>query len=170
MATSCSETRPFAQVRPAAPRAAQAPPSLYQCLVLSAQDERALRFQESAGESGWETVVCQDAQQASLQIARHRFPLVLVDLEGADAATAAGFQQVTEQLARQGGQLLVVCGGEDDPRQEIWARQLGAWVYLPGVEERCDLTIVCDEARLTANKLFPHLTMLPTSGNYAYSV
>ena len=43
--------------------------------------------------------------------------------------------------------LLVICGSEDNVDEELWARQLGAWLYLPGVCDGDSLTSLCVEAR-----------------------
>jgi hypothetical protein len=43
--------------------------------------------------------------------------------------------------------LLVVCGSEDSVDEEMWARQLGAWVYLPGVSGADALMSLFAEAR-----------------------
>jgi hypothetical protein len=37
--------------------------------------------------------------------------------------------------------------------EEIWARQLGAWMYLPGVNDHSDVAMLCGEARNAAEKL-----------------
>jgi hypothetical protein len=41
----------------------------------------------------------------------------------------------------------VICGSEDNVDEELWARQLGAWLYLPGVTDGDSLTSLCVEAR-----------------------
>ena len=48
--------------------------------------------------------------------------------------------------------LLVACGNAGDAAEEIWARQLGVWLYLPDVawEETGDLAFLCEQARLVA--------------------
>ena len=55
--------------------------------------------------------------------------LAFVDLEGVQGV---GFQTLVRQLADQRQVLLVVCGHEQDGTEEVWARQLGVWFYLPG--------------------------------------
>jgi len=69
---------------------------------------------------------------------------------GADEARA-----MAETLAAGQGALLAVCGrptdaggmpgGADD--EECWARQMGAFVYLPGVGSDAGIALLIDEAR-----------------------
>ena len=47
----------------------------------------------------------------------------------------------------------MVCGSEGDVLAEMWARQLGVWLYLAGVDPTCDLTSLCSEAQQVAEKL-----------------
>ena len=48
---------------------------------------------------------------------------------------------------------LIVCGNEGATEEEIWVRQLGAWMYLPGVTEGSNLSLLCSEARHIAERL-----------------
>jgi hypothetical protein len=36
---------------------------------------------------------------------------------------------------------------------EVWSRQLGVWMYLPGVDSESDLALVYSEARGIVEKL-----------------
>ena len=55
--------------------------------------------------------------------------------------------EIAEEYASRPGTLLVVCGSEDSVDEEMWARQLGAWVYLPGVSGADALMSLFAEAR-----------------------
>jgi hypothetical protein len=70
--------------------------------------------------------------------------LAFVDLEGEQGA---GFQSLVRQLADQRQVLLVVCGSGRDGNEEVWARQLGVWFYLPGVSEAGTIGLLCRDAR-----------------------
>jgi hypothetical protein len=70
--------------------------------------------------------------------------LAFVDLEGEQGA---GFQALVRQLADQRQVLLVVCGHEQDGTEEVWARQLGVWFYLPGTCESSTIGLLCRDAR-----------------------
>jgi hypothetical protein len=62
-------------------------------------------------------------------------------------------RSVVEHLATQGEVLTVVCGGMGNPTEEIWARQLGVWIYLPGVIDPHDMQPILGEARDIAERL-----------------
>jgi ActR/RegA family two-component response regulator len=114
------------------------------CLVASAQTARQRLLAQSAKQWGWEATVCSDPAEAQWAVARMCTQLAFVDLEGEQGA---GFQTLVRQLADQRQVLLVVCGHEQDGTEEVWARQLGVWFYLPGI---CDLNTVgllCRDAR-----------------------
>ena len=117
--------------------------ALYQCLVISQEANRQRQFEVAAGERGWKSIVCDEVDRARARIGRNSFHLAIVDLGAGDAS---GFSELTEVLARDHDALLVVCGGEDNPAEEIWARQIGAWLYLPGVDADSDLSMIYDEA------------------------
>ncbi len=110
-------------------------------------------FGRSAVEVGWDLIVCRDAERAVAQAARHRVHLALIDLVHSGSGPPPGFRKLSERLATADGPLLVICGHEGDALEEIWARQLGAWLYLPGVTEESDVVLLCDEARAVVEKL-----------------
>jgi len=49
--------------------------------------------------------------------------------------------------------LLAVCGKSDDANGEVWSRQLGVWMYLPGVDCQSDIALLCAEAKHVLEKL-----------------
>ena len=122
----------------------------YQCLVVSGNPERAEMIERAAAEGGWRTVICTDAATALTHLSRSFVHLAVVDLEG---AASRSFRPVLEQLTARGGLLLIVCGNEGNLEEEIWVRQLGAWLYLPGVAENSNLALLCGEARQIAERL-----------------
>jgi hypothetical protein len=87
--------------------------------------------------------------------------LALIDLQSAPPAQAALLRTVVERLAGQKGPLLAVCGNPDDTTGEVWSRQLGVWMYLPGVDSHCDIALLCSEARNILQKVTGHAA-LPT--------
>jgi hypothetical protein len=46
-----------------------------------------------------------------------------------------------------------VCGNPNDTLGEVWSRQLGVWMYLPGIDSESDVALVCSEARSIVEKL-----------------
>jgi hypothetical protein len=141
------------QVRVRQPVRTEAPPALCRCLIVSSSPERMTMLCDAAEAQGWDPIPCDAAERASREVARHYLQMVIVDLEGAQGGAPEGFRGLAERLAGDSGRLLVVCGNESDVTEEIWARQLGAWMYLPGVDDQSDVAMVCGEARNVAEKL-----------------
>jgi hypothetical protein len=79
-----------------------------------------------------------------------------VDLQSAPATQEATLRRLVEQLAARSGPLLAVCGKPDDTTGEVWSRQLGVWMYLPGIDSQSDIALLCSEARNVLRKLENH--------------
>ena len=74
------------------------------------------------------------------------FQFALVDLDHR-GATASGGRELVRTLVQDYPNVLVgVCGHEADPEEEIWARQLGIWIYLPGVTTSSEMSSLCEQA------------------------
>jgi hypothetical protein len=129
------------------------PVALQTCLVVTASPHRAQLWVRAAHEEHWTTVVCTTAEDANRQSIRHRIELALIGLQSAAAECEARFKALVQQLAARGGPLLAVCGKPDDPSGEVWSRQLGIWMYLPGVDGQSDIAMLCGEARNILEKL-----------------
>ena len=129
------------------------PVSLQTCLVVSASPHRAQLWVRAAHDEHWTTIVCTTADDANRQSVRHRIDLALIDLQSAVAECESRFKGLVQQLAARGGPLLAVCGKPDDPTGEVWSRQLGIWMYLPGVDSQSDIAMLCGEARKILQKL-----------------
>ena len=125
----------------------------YQCLIVSVSSQRREMLLRAAAEGGWQTLVAPNADSARKQIARLFIQLAIVDLEHASLEDTEEFREIMEDLAGMTGLLLVVCGNEGEPVEEIWARQLGVWLYLPGVTSGDDVTLLCGEARQITEQL-----------------
>jgi DNA-binding NtrC family response regulator len=126
------------------------PVSTLQCLVVSADANRREMFDRAAADGGWKTFPCADAATALAYIDRSLVQLAIVDLE---AESAQAFRPIVESATRTSGLLLIVCGNEGEVEEEIWVRQLGAWLYLPGVLDSSNLALLCGEARHIAERL-----------------
>jgi ActR/RegA family two-component response regulator len=123
-----------------------------QCLVLSEGSSRREMLSRAANEAGWDTVVCADVAKAWATVQRQRFEMALIDLECA-AGNADAFKELAEHVNASQHPLLVVCGQEGNAVEEIWARQLGAWLYLPGVSQTSDVRALCEEALPVVEKM-----------------
>lgn len=130
----------------------RAPAALQTCLVVSASARRAQLFVRAAHDEHWATIVCNCAEDALRQAVRQRVQLALVDLQSAPAEQSRPLQRLVEQLAAR-RVLLAVCGRPNDTSGEVWSRQLGVWMYLPGVDSQSDIALLCAEARNILEKL-----------------
>lgn len=122
-----------------------------QCLIASAIQTRREMLSEAATQAGWETVVCADAQNATAAARRVKFQMAWIDLDN-HGRTPSGFRNLCQTLAAMPGMLLAICGHESDPQEEIWARQLGVWLYLPGIstEHVDEISLLCEQAQQVA--------------------
>jgi DNA-binding response OmpR family regulator len=130
-----------------------APAAVHMCLVVSMSARRAQLLVRAAHDEHWATIVCNTAEDALRQSVRQRVDLALVDLQSAPASQERVLRLLVEQLAARNGPLLAVCGKPDDITGEVWSRQLGVWMYLPGVDNQSDIALLCAEARNILQKL-----------------
>lgn len=131
-----------------------APAALRMCLVVSPLPQRSRILIRAAQEEHWATIVCREAEEAARQAVRNRIQLALVDIQAVPASDEREYRRLVEQLAGRGGPLVAVCGNPNDSLGEVWSRQLGVWMYLPGVDSESDLAIVYSEARAIVEKLY----------------
>lgn len=117
----------------------------------------------AANEAGWDTVACADAKSAWHTAERERFAMALVDLEAADSCSAQ-YRELAEHIIGSQKTLTLVCGNEGNAAEEIWARQIGVWLYLPGVTVNCDVRSLCAEAMPIAEKVYRQRGMAAGSG------
>ncbi len=152
------ESRPVAAItktrvtsRPTTKR--KAPPALERCLIVSTSEHWSDRLQRAAKAQGWDPIVCSDAEEGARAAIRNRMSLAIIDLMSSGQEQCGEFKELAEMLASNDGSLLMVCGRESDAMLEIWARQLGVWAYLPGVDDECDLALLCGEAKIAVHQL-----------------
>lgn len=130
-----------------------APTALHTCLIVSTSPRRAQLLVRGAHEEHWATLLCTNADDALRQTLLHRVHLALVDLQSAAIEQESRLRALVERLAERGGPLLAVCGRAEDAMGEVWSRQLGVWMYLPGVDSQSDIALLCSEAKLILEKL-----------------
>ena len=145
------ETATQSEVRLPRKKATRA--GLLHCLVVSANAQRRAFLAEAARSAGWEVTACSEASTASVAVTRFRQSLAIIDLAELEPGTAGTFRTLAEQLPANSSPLVMICGAEGNALEEIWARQLGVWLYLSGVELTCDVTGVCSEAKQVVQKL-----------------
>ncbi|HEV3416392.1 MAG TPA: hypothetical protein VG056_06250 [Pirellulales bacterium] len=126
--------------------------STLECLIVSADRGRRELLSRAAAENGWSTVVCADANTARNMADRIAVKLAIVDMEQPSPAESGGLRELSAELSRAGGPLLVLCGADGNVQQEIWARQLGTWFYLAGMADLETMELLCGEARQVVEK------------------
>lgn len=153
MSIAYAEFETATQSEVCVPRSKATRVGLLHCLIVSENAERRAFLAESARAAGWETTVCADASAAGVAANRHRQSLAIVDLADCEPCTAGELHTLTEHLGAGVSPLVMICGAEGNSLEEIWARQLGVWLYLSGVDPTCDVTGLCHEAKLVTQKL-----------------
>jgi hypothetical protein len=125
--------------------------NVFQCLIVSADPRRRRMLERAAAEGGWKTFLCADSPTALTHIHRWLMQLAVVDLE---SQPPESFRPLVEQLTACNGLLSIVCGNEGNVEEEIWVRQRGTWMYLPGVSDSNNVGLLCGEARQIAERLW----------------
>jgi hypothetical protein len=116
------------------------PAKLMHCGIISWQPRRGERLRVIAEQEVWQAVVCKDAKELRQCVFRDKIQLAIVDLPQISSDIYDSFREQTEWLSQLGvrngtsGPLLVVCAAGESVQEEIWARQLGVWSYLPLVK------------------------------------
>jgi DNA-binding NtrC family response regulator len=120
---------------------------LLDCLVVTGDSSRRRRFEAAAELAGWLECASPETSGELRQAIDRDFQLVIVDVASPLGDRVSDTLEIAEEMAARQGTLLVVCGSEDSLDEELWARQLGAWLYLPGVCSSDSLTTLFVEAR-----------------------
>jgi DNA-binding NtrC family response regulator len=131
----------------------RAPATSNVCLVVSPDPLRQMMFGQSAARNGWKQVVCADQALALQHLASGTVGMVLVDTVTPNPNTAADRRLLVELLSDQKEVLTVVCGRTNDTEEEVWARQCGVWMYLPGVAPESDLNPVLNGAKEVVERM-----------------
>jgi len=121
--------------------------AMLDCLVVSGDSARRRRFEAAVELAGWLECASPETSGEIRQAIDRDFQLVIVDSASPLGDRVSDSVEIAEEMAARPGTLLVICGSEDNVDEELWARQLGAWLYLPGVCDGDSLTSLCVEAR-----------------------
>jgi len=120
---------------------------LLDCLVVSGDSARRRRFEVAADLAGWLECASPETSGELREAVDRDFQLVIVDIASPLGERVNDSLELAEEMAARPGTILVICGSQDSIDEELWARQLGAWLYLPGVCDGDSLTSLCVEAR-----------------------
>lgn len=124
-----------------------APPGLLQCLMLSWSDRRVRLIREAAESESWEAIVCADPMQFVRTLFQQSMPLALVDLPPAHLDAYQDFRNIAERVRDISKSLMIVSVAEGNATDEVWARQLGVWSYLPEMSQQKGWEVVFQDAR-----------------------
>ena len=130
-----------------APTEVVAPPGLLRCLILSWNEVRAEGLQRAAERQAWDALVCSNSAVFIKQLFRMKVPLTIVDLPEVSAAEYSKMRMASAKVREVSDALLVVCAASAECDEEIWARELGAWAYMPEVPDPTSVDWVFEEAR-----------------------
>ena len=140
------------QIERVVSRHGRAGTSVMQCLVSSPGRTRRNVLAQAVTDAGWDATVCVDSDQALREFQRSMFQFALVDLDDR-GDTPVGARELVQTLAQDSNRILVgVCGHEANPEEEIWVRQLGIWLYLPGVTTASEVSLLCEQAMQIVTK------------------
>lgn len=125
---------------------------LYQCLIVAPLEQRRRMIRTAAEAQHWKAVVCGDAADFMRWVFRKKVALIVVDLDHPNASERS-FQRIYDELrqavensARVSDALLLISGNSAQADEEIWARGLGVWSYLPNADSRQGLEHVLRDA------------------------
>ena len=124
-----------------------APPGLLRCLILSWNDVRAEGLRLAAQQQAWEALVCSNSTAFIKQLFRLKVPLTIVDLPEVTQKSYPKMRLASSKVRDVSDSLLVVSAATNDECEEVWARELGAWAYLPEVIEPSSVEWVFKAAR-----------------------
>jgi DNA-binding response OmpR family regulator len=135
----------------AAPRTVRGP-GLMKCLVLSGNRGLRNRLDAVTELSGWSACDAPEDAADLQAVVDGDYQLVIADIAKPLGDRVNDTVEIAEEFASRPGTLLVVCGSEDSVDEELWARQMGAWVYLPGVSGGDALVSLFADARRLAER------------------
>jgi hypothetical protein len=134
-------------------------PDLLRCLVLTWSEGRAELLRSAASNECWQSTVNVDVREFLRNVFLLRVPLTFVDLPDEKYRNYLSLREAAERAKDLSDSLIVVCGMDHGPpadraAEELWARQLGAWAYLPGDNGLAGLELIFGDARkAVANKV-----------------
>ena len=124
-----------------------APPGLLRCLVFSWSERRTRVLRQAAEAEAWDAIACRDCAQFLRNVFEQRVPLTLVDLPEQSAAHFEEMREAATRAKEASKSLLVISVAKGSASDEIWARQLGIWSYLPEMSQQEGWETVFRDAR-----------------------
>lgn len=120
------------------------------CLLVSAEEAFLEGMQRAATGAGWDCALSTSPQDSLRRAFLHCFGLAIVDIHPVEHRKM--LSDLFRILSSSAGGLVVAYDGKAEPASELWARQNGAWLYVPGAAEWDSLSVACAEARRVHEK------------------
>ena len=120
------------------------------CMVIGFSEKRRQLLASAAEAAGMTVVEWADPKAARIQLLRNPPAMVVMDLEDTSGSAPEALKSLAERVSKQRDLLIAICGNEGNAMEEIWARQLGVWLYLPGVVDDSDLSSLLEEGSQVA--------------------
>ena len=144
--------------------------SMLGCLVVSGDTSRRQQFVAAANLAGWSGWTVPEDTSSLHDAADQEFSLAIIDIASPVGERVSDTLELAEELAARPNTLVVICGSEDNVDEELWARQLGVWLYLPGVADGDSLASLCIEARRLQGGVGPSLDRSGLRSGPAFAV
>ena len=144
--------------------------SMLGCLVVSGDTSRRQQFVAAANLAGWSGWTVPEDTSSLHDAADQEFSLAIIDIASPVGERLSDTLELAEELAARPNTLVVICGSEDNVDEELWARQLGVWLYLPGVADGDSLASLCIEARRLQGGVAPSLDRSGLRSGPAFAV
>lgn len=128
------------------------------CLLVTGDAALRSRLRMVAAMTDW-TVCDAPADADAIRAAMDReYDLVIVDIAHPCGERVADSVELAEDFARRPGTLLTVCSSGESLDEELWARQLGVWAYLPEMSTGDSLVSLFQEAGRTSARWIAQLS------------
>lgn len=101
------------------------------CLVVTGDAALRSRLRMVAEMTDWNVCVAPADADGIRSAADKEYDLVIVDIAHPCGDRVTDSVELAEDFARRPGTLLAVCSSGESLDEELWARQLGVWAYLP---------------------------------------
>ncbi|MDC0935441.1 hypothetical protein OAS39_04070 [Pirellulales bacterium] len=102
-----------------------------QCLVVAPTDDRRQMIRDAAQTQAWDVTVCSNSTEFLRCVFRQKVALIVIDLPRDESGEYRQMRNAAEDAVRLSDALLLVSGAGASADEEIWARSLGVWSYLP---------------------------------------
>lgn len=115
------------------------------CLLVSKEEAFLEGMKRAASGAGWDCATSMSARDSLRRAFLHCFGLAIVDID--PSAQRQLLADLFRILKSGSGGLVIAYDRNAEPESELWARQNGAWLYVPGAAEWDSLSVACAEAR-----------------------